>query len=86
MNDKIKAARYHAERLKARASVTTDPESKALLLDVAAGWMELADELRVLEAREKTKGYAALGLVVAADGLRRASTLFMDLMRRRFDR
>ena len=36
--------------------------------------MELADELLVLEASEKTKGYATLGLVVAADGRHRACT------------
>lgn len=58
MIDKIKEARNQAARLKARAAATADPESKALLLEVAAGWTEIAEIelLALLEAREKANG------------------------------
>jgi len=58
MGDKLKEALDNAARIRDRAALTADPASKALLLEVAAGWSRIAEiELLVLlEEREKMEG------------------------------
>ena len=51
MCDKIREAREAAATARARAAESSDPRTAGLFLQIAWGWMHIADDLEFLERK-----------------------------------